>query len=155
MYGNCRERVVALYKQVLEIKKLTVDLKKQDVPDSDLEAIRKNAQGRVSPHLEELAQEMIEQYGEHLEKGRKNEVETELRHSLNKLANRIDMGFKVELRVKPPEEVSEENGEITDEQSARKEAIEQIMRSASRIEYLEHSGEPILFLPEKEDENDG
>nr|VFK24333.1 MAG: hypothetical protein BECKLFY1418C_GA0070996_11743 [Candidatus Kentron sp. LFY] len=40
---------------------------------------------------------------------RKNEVSTELRHSLNKMANRIDRGFNIELRVAPPKEELEEN----------------------------------------------
>ena len=144
------ERIVALYKQVLEIKKLKKELIKQEVPEDQLTGIDSHAESKVSPKLEELANELLEKYGSHINDNRTNEILTEIRHSLNKLANRIDRGFNIEIRVAPLEE------ETNDEEQTgtpNRSAIQQIIESASKISHLEQSGEPVLFLPENDDEN--
>ena len=145
------ERIVALYKQLLEIKKLKKELVEQEVPEEKLAGIEEHASSIVIPKLDELANELLKKYGDHLDKGRKNEVSTELRRSLNKLANRIDRGFNIELRVPPQEE--NEGAEEEGEGPEVDPAIRQIMESASKIEHLEQTGEPVLFLPENDEEN--
>ncbi len=145
------ERIVALYKQLLEIKKLKKDLSAQDVPEDKLAGIEEHAASIVSPKLDELANELMEKYGNHIDPARKNEVSTEIRHSLNKIANRIDRGFNIELRVSEHEHEEEE--EVTEEGQAQDAARQQILNSASNIEYIEQVGEPVLFLPENGDED--
>lgn len=140
------ERIVALYKQLLEIKKLKKELVAQEVPEAKLSGIDEHAASIVSPKLNEIANDLIEKYGDHLDPARKNELSIEIRHSLNRLANRIDRGFNIELRVTPQEEKPEE--EEAEENQEKYTAIQQILESASKIEYLEQSGEPVLFLPE-------
>lgn len=76
------ERIVALYKQLLEIKKLKLELANQEVPDKNLEGIDEFAKSIVFPKLEKLACDLVEQYGSHLEPGRKNEISIEVRHSV-------------------------------------------------------------------------
>lgn len=143
------ERIAALYKNILEIKKLKKELIKQEVPEEQLAGIDFHAESIVSPKLEELANELLEKYGSHINENRTNEILTEIRHSLNKLANRIDRGFNIELRVAPLEEETDDE-EQTD--SPNKAAIQQIIESASKISHLEQSGDPVLFLPENDDE---
>ncbi len=65
------------------------------------------------------------------------------------MANGIDRGFNIELRVAPPD-IDEEDADIS-EPSPSKIAIDQIMRSAAKIQYHKNSGEPVLFLPEGEE----
>lgn len=144
------ERIVALYKQLLEIKKLKQDLVKQEVPEEQLSGIDTHASSIVSPALDQLATDLLEEYGNHFDPGRKNEVSIEIRHSLNKLANRIDRGFNIELRVSPIEvaEDESENEDINENQKA----IRQIIESGSKINHLQQSGEPVLFLPENDDQ---
>jgi len=144
------ERIVALYKQLLEIKKLKKELVAQEVPEEKLTGIEEHAASIVSPKLDELANELMEKYGSHLDPVRKNEVSIEVRHSLNKLANRIDRGFNIELRVS--EQAHDEGAEETEDAQAQAAARQQILDSASSIEYLEQVGEPVLFLPENSDE---
>lgn len=146
------ERIVALYKQLLEIKKLKQDLVAQEVPEDKLTGIEEHAASIVSPKLDELANELMEKYGEHLEPARKNEVSIEVRHSLNKIANRIDRGFNIELRVS--DHAQDEEAEVTEDAQAQAAARQQILDSASSIEYLEQVGEPVLFLPENGDETE-
>ncbi len=146
------ERIVSLYKQVLEIKKLKKELVIQKVPEEKLSGIDAHAASIVSPSLDKLATELMEKYGDHLDQSRKNEVSIEVRHSLNKLANRIDRGFNIELRVAPLEEQDEDDE--TQENNANQVAIQQIIESGSKINHLEQSGEPVLFLPENDDEDE-
>ena len=142
------ERIVALYKQMLEIKKLKAELIKQEVPDEKLSGIDDYAESIVSPKIEEITIELLEKYGTHIEENRKNEVSTELRHSLRKLANRVDRGFNIELRVTSIDEEIEEDEELKEQ----KIAINQIIESAKKIEYSSSSGEPVLFLPETDED---
>lgn len=142
-----------MYKQLLEIKKLKKELVAQDVPEEKLAGIDVHAAAIVSPKLDELANELMEKYGDHLDPSRKNEVSTEVRHSLNKLANRIDRGFNIELRVSPPEEAAASDDEEVEPDSADV-ARNQILESASKIQHLRQTGEPVLFLPEKDSEDE-
>ncbi|WP_287373163.1 hypothetical protein [Prosthecochloris sp.] len=144
------ERIVALYKQVLEIKKLKKELVKQKVPERHLKGIEEHAASLVAPEIKVLAKELIENYGDHLEQGRKKEVLTELQFSLNKLANRIDRGFNIELRVSTTESDEKKNEKSQSNSSVKK----RIMKSAAKIEYLDQINEPVLYLPEKNEESD-
>ena len=146
------ERIVALYKQLLEIKKLKKDLVAQEVPEDKLAGIEEHAASIVSPKLDDLANELMEKFGSHLDPSRKNEVSIEVRHSLNKIANRIDRGFNIELRVS--EQAQDEEDKKTEGAQSQAAARQQILDSASSIEYLEQVGEPVLFLPENNDETE-
>lgn len=142
------ERIVALYKKILEIKKLKADLVKNEVPDEKLQGIDEYAESIFDPQLKEIADELIENYAKRIEKKRKNELKIELRHALGKLANRIDRGFNIELRVardaeEPDEEENENEHDI---------AINQIIESGKKIQFTRLSGEPVLFFPENESE---
>ena len=143
------ERIVALYKQMLEIKKLKAELLLQDVPNEQLKGIDDHAESIVSPKLEEIASDLLKKYGDHIDKNRKHEVSVELRHSLNKLANRIDRGFNIELRIAHiPDDPEDE------EPIKQNIDIQQIIDSAKKIDYTELSGEPVLFLPEADKDKD-
>ena len=142
------ERIVALYKQLLEIKKLKKELVAQDVPEENLSGIDDHAASIVCPKLDEIATDLMKKYGDHLDPSRKKEVSIEIRRSLSKLANRIDRGFNIELRVATQKEGKEVD--LTEEERSKSDAISQILESASNIEYLEQAGEPVLFLPESD-----
>lgn len=145
------ERIVALYKQLLEIKKLKKDLSTHSVPEDKLEGISDYAKSLVAPELDKLTKELMDKYGENIDPQRKNELSIEVGHSLNKIANRIDHGFNIELRVS--EEANDEEIE-TEDTITQAEARQQILKSASKIEYIEYAGTPILFLPEHNTEVD-
>ncbi len=148
------ERIAELYKKLLEIKKLKKGLESEDVPKEALAAISTHAEGLVKPKIEELADELIERYGGATAPNRKNELRTELKHSLHKIANRMDRGFNIELRVAPVAHTADDEDEKTEE-SASTAARRQIIQSASRIEHLPNSGAPVLSLPEEETDLDG
>ncbi|MCW5201003.1 hypothetical protein VU07_04285, partial [Desulfobulbus sp. F4] len=141
------ERIIALYKQSLEIKKIKLELEKHKVPDTISALLDNHINSIVSAAAEKIAAELMEKHAARIEANRKNELLIELRHSIENLAEKIDKGFQIEVSVAELGEEKKENiGQLTADEIARK----QIAESAKKISYPIASGEPIPALPEKE-----
>lgn len=149
--SKATERILNQYKQILEIKLLRNQLKEKGVPASKTKSIETHANGMMKSEIKAIAKEVMDEHYSG-ENGRKNELENSLVIALNKLANRIDKGFNVEIRVEPLPAPSEDE-EPTEEYQAQSELINSIKSSSQNIEFIETSGESILELPEKKDED--
>jgi len=71
-----------------------------------------------------------------------------VRISLNKVANRIDHGFNLEVRVEPivkKKDEEKENAEI-------QRAIAAIQSATENMQFMKLEGQPILKLPEGKEE---
>ncbi|PKP18227.1 MAG: hypothetical protein CVU05_13945 [Bacteroidetes bacterium HGW-Bacteroidetes-21] len=145
--SKATERILNHYKQVLEIKNLRNQLKEKGVPASKTKDIETHANGMMEAEIKKIAKEVIEEYYNG-ENGRKNELENGLVISLNKLANRIDKGFNVEIRVKPLS-APKENEEEPEGYQEKVELVKEIQKSARNIEFIDTKGESILGLKEK------
>lgn len=140
----CIERVVALYKQLIEIRKLHQEIQQQGVPEQDMSGIEKYANQLMENGIDKIAVDVVNDYHKKDDKGRKNELTNAVRISLNKMANRIDHGFNIEVRVAPipkPKEEEKENKELN-------KAIEAIQAATANMQFLKLEGKPILKLPE-------
>jgi hypothetical protein len=140
----CIERVVALYKQLLEIRKLNQEIRQQGVPEKELSGIEKYANDLMGTGIEKIALEVVNEYHKKDDKGRKNELANAVRISLNKVANRIDLGFNIEVRVAPlpkSDDQEKENNEL-------RKAVESIQSATKNMQFLKLEGKPILKLPE-------
>jgi len=140
------ERILNHYEQILRIKTLRNQLKEEGIPDSKTKSIGTHANGLMSSEIKKIAKEVIEEHYEG-EAGRKNELENALTISFNKLANRIDKGFHVEIRVKQLDQ-PEEDEEVNEEEQETMDLIASIQESSKNIEYIGSNGESILELPE-------
>lgn len=136
----CVERIVALYKQLLEIRKLHNDLHKQGVPQTQTAGIEQYANELMEQGIEKIIQEIVSKYHKKGDKGRNNELTNALRISLNKIANRIDIGFNIEVRVEPPAASKADNESQV--------AIDAIQSATHGMQYMKLEGKPILKLPE-------
>jgi len=146
------ERIVALYKQLLEIRKLHNELKEQGVPKKGLKGVEEHANKVMEEGIEKFIPQLIERFYKNDDKGRKNELSTELRVALKKIANRVDRGFNIEIRVEPIQEDSEE---ATENQETESNAyVQAILASAKELQFIKESGEPILSLPESDARNE-
>lgn len=145
------ERLVALYKQLLEIRNLRQQLKDQGLPDKSLQGVDSHANTHMRDGIEALIGELIQRYAGNVDEGRRNELRTELRVALNRLANRIDRGYNVEIRVKPIEQAKGQAVSVED--AARLDAINTIQQAAPGLQFLKLEAQPILSLPEP-DENE-
>lgn len=144
--SKATERILNHYKQILEIKHLRNQLKEKGIPASKTKAIETHANGMMENEIKKIAKEVVEQYVKK-DNGRKNELENSVVISLNKLANRIDNGFNVEIRVEPLP-FPKEDEVISKEMQTKRDLVKSIQASAKNIEYIETNGQSILELPE-------
>jgi hypothetical protein len=141
------ERLVALYKQLLEIRDLRQKLEEQGLPAKALQGIDGHANGHMKKGIDALVDQLVDEWGTNIDTGRKNELRTELLDALNRVANRIDKGYSIEVRVEPPPAAKDE-----DEQAQKKrEAIVIALEASQGIQFLRPTGAPILSLPEPAD----
>jgi len=136
------ERIVALYKQLLEIRKLKNDLRKQGVPDNNTSGIEYFANELMENGLTELSNEITTQFYKKKDEERRNELRNAVLISLKKLATRIDQGFNIEVRVQPIEQNNNETKRDTETQSS----IELIQKASANMQFLKLDGQPILKL---------
>jgi len=140
----CVERVVALYKQLLEIRKLHQEIQKQGVPDKETTGIIKYANQLMENGIEKIAVEVIDEYYKVGDDGRKKELTNGIRISLNKIANRIDHGFNIEVRVAPTQAKKSEG----EEDEKLQQQIATILAATTNMQFMKLEGQPILKLTE-------
>lgn len=98
------ERIVALFKSNLEIKSLQKQLSEKAIPEDILKLISADVEKKVMAELTDIATDVVAKFGQIEEKGRKNEVETQLRQGFYYLARRMNQGAQVEINVGVPDE---------------------------------------------------
>jgi hypothetical protein len=140
------ERVVALYKSLLEIRRLRQELRDQGVDDDELTGVDAHANSHMAKGIDAAVDDLIEQAAVR-DAGRRNELRIELRLSLNALANRIDQGYNIDVRAAPAE-AEDEAEEPASQPSSRDEALRQIRELSPRLRFINRTGQPILSLPE-------
>ena len=143
------ERIIALYKQILEIRKLHNELENQGIPEENLEGVKDFSNNRMSEGITEVVEYIMDNYYKGRDNNRKNELKNSLRITLNKIANRVDQGFNFEIRVEKEE--AEKNGEENQEQN---EDYNTIIDASKELRFLKLSGNPILSLPEKSEDDE-
>ena len=143
------ERVVELYKKLLEIRALRTQLSDQGLTDKALKGVDTHANNHMTTGIQQLVEELFEKYGQSIETGRKNELRTDVGMALNQIANRIDRGYNIDIRVfiEQHDEQSEENAEKV-EQGETQDAINTILEKTKGLQFLKPAGEPILTLPD-------
>jgi len=146
--AHATERIVKVYKTLLEIKKLKAELKQQGLKDEALKGITEYASSVMSDRIKELTMEIVDAYYEGNDSNRKNELTNAVRISLNRLANRIDRGFNIEVRAEPSEEPEEGDGEDDEKKKARMQ-IQTVIDASISLQFMKLQGGRILHLPEK------
>lgn len=147
------ERIVALYKKMLEIRVLRNQLSDQGVPDPPLHSIDEHVNHLMGEGIEGLVGELDAKYAAIHDAGRRNELRTELGLALNQIANRIDKGYNFEIRAQPIEETEGESEDRDD--ASKRESIDAILKAAEGLQFLKLTGDHILSLPEPgEDDTD-
>lgn len=141
------ERIVALYKNLLEIRKLHSELKSKGVPEENAKGIEDHANNLMANGIDSIADEIMTKYHEKKNAPRLNELRNAVRISLFKLANRIDRGFNIEVRVESIDS-QQEDGPID---QATIDAVSLIRSAAANMQFLKLVGQPILSLPEQPD----
>jgi regulator of replication initiation timing len=147
------ERIIALYKNYLEIKKLQQDMIDRGVNKKALAAVQEQVNSEVEEGIKKLAPEIIKEYCNKIaDAPRRHELTTELTKRLNKLAYKIDRGLRIEIRANPLTENADQ--QETTEQKEEKVFLNFVYQKVPTINYIKPSGEPILYLPDNDNQED-
>lgn len=146
LVATAAERVVAFYKQILEVKKLRSEMLKQGISEEALSAIDESQNTKMANEIENLTTQIIEKYKNNHEPGRVNELKNSLVMSLHKLANRIDRGMHIEVRIAEIADNGEDDAEIDQD---LENATNDIQRVTKSLQFIRPDGDPILSLPEE------
>lgn len=154
MVATAVERLIAAYKNVLDIRESRQRLKEAGASDKTLKSAAADAESSMSTAIGTLVDELMREAA-HVEQGRQNELRTELTVSLNAFANRIDRGYNVEVRVgelpPPPDEEDEDAEPESREDREKREIVERVHAKQESLKFSNAQGPPILALPEPKD----
>lgn len=149
--AHCVAKVVEFYKTLLEIRRLQAGLRTQQVPEESLRDIDEYANSVMEKKLEELQTSTMGELGSQIPDGRRrNELKIALLKSLRMLANRIDKGYNIEVRVTPLTQEAVE----ADTSATQKNDIAKIQQAAKTLQYINLEGAPILKLEEGKSKSD-
>lgn len=147
--SNAIEKIINNYKTILEIKILRNQLKQKGVPESATKEIEEHANSSMEDVIRKIASEVITQYHKGNDEGRKNELENATVIALNKIANRIDKGFNIEIRVEPLPPATEKTKDDKNYQTQLTNILN-IQKHSKTLQYIQTDGHPILALNEAE-----
>lgn len=142
------ERIISGYKNVLEIRRLRQELRDEGVSDEHLAGIDDHANTHMTDVIDPLVEELVDQ-GFGNDSGRKNELRTELRLSLNALANRIDIGYNIDVRAADDSPESED-----DTPNGEQSALQFIIETSQNLRFINRTGQPVLSLSEDTTDDD-
>ena len=146
------ERIIALYKTLLEVRKLQGELVKQGVDKKNLEGLETHANGIMDAGIDKLVKDLLSEFKGKVDANRTNELSVELKYSLKKIANRIDRGFNIEVRMEEPLQPADADEEVPAEVKALSQSHEKIRVASKTLQFLKLEGEPILRLSERKNE---
>lgn len=136
------ERIVALYKQLLEVKKLRGDLLKQGVPAKQTSGIQDYANELMDKGIKDAAVEIVQKFYHSTDQGRKNELVTAVTISLRRVAERVDRGYNIEVRVEPLGKAPKDDQETKGESGN----IQIIQAASKTMQFIKQEGAPILRI---------
>ncbi len=143
------DKIINSYKNLIEIRKLQNELKDLGVPNEKTKGIKEHTNSLMGGEIEKITVEIDEKFCTVNDDGRRNELKNAIRISLNKVANRIDKGYNIEVRAEPLEE-PEEGKEASDADEIHISNIAIILDVSKNMQFMKLTGEPILQLPESE-----
>ncbi len=143
------ERLIEGYKKLLEIKKLRRELQTQGVPAENTKELDAYVNSMMEKSIDELGSEIMKMYHKNPDKERRNELSTALKICLNKIANRIDRGYNIEVRAALPETPTKAKEESDDSDGVR-ESMEKIQKATKTMQFINQEDRSILTLPEEE-----
>jgi hypothetical protein len=141
------DKLVVGYKNILEVRKLHGELSER-MRKKSIKEIETFAEGEMMEVINAAVDEAMKQYGKK-DQGRRNELRTALEKVLRKLADRIDRGFNIEVRIEPlpapkGDEEADPKAEVMRQEHEKHRQV--IQSAAKQLEFLRIEGQPILHL---------
>lgn len=164
------DEVLKVYERIQNIRKTKAEIQALQLGDGAEETIEQSvgpleayANSAMQQGTTEIARAIVEEFkSERLPEGREFQLEIEVRRSLLKIAERIDDGYNISVRVgelPPAEEEAEEWVGDGPEAAARLELIDQVRaveeRTSRSRNLMNLTGSPILSLEMPPDDDEG
>ena len=144
------EKIVEVYKNLLEIKKIKVELKALGLKKKDMSGITSYANSFMKEGITKITVEVVNEFYGGNDESRKNELKNAVKIALNRMANRIDKGYNIEVRAKPlPEPQEGKEAKVTSKEEQTRKHLTLIKEASPKLQFLKEGGERILQLPEE------
>ena len=145
------ERVIALYRNLLEIRRIRSEAAVQGITDEQLEGFDEHIGQRMDDGLDETVEVLFTEMPiDVADDSRKNELRISLRRTLSDVATRIDRGYRFDVRVGESADDSEWESDEGEERSSLASTMRIIAESRDGLKFLRLEGDPILQLPSAE-----
>lgn len=167
------DKVLEWYRQILEIRKLRLEMEKLRAPVAETETIKKHEHDQLAKNILALATELVNEAHPTVTGHRKQELETQIKFSIRQIARFVDKGGIVEVYAEPPDEPKElpaqpEGEEATPEAAQNRERLQteytrlkldyekvsRIREAGSSLRRLPERSEPILQLTDGEPDDE-
>lgn len=146
MWAMALERIIASYEKVMNIRLAHQQLKAAGASDETLQSVARDGAAKMDEDIGELVDELVARTSD---PGRANELRKELTDALRALANRIDRGYSMEVRVGELGEADEDEELEPDEEAAhQRDDVAKVINLQQRLKFTNLTGTPILELPE-------
>jgi hypothetical protein len=150
------ERIVALYKNNLEIKLIKQQLEDKKLPQEITQPLQDHIKNSVKLELRKIAEEIVDSFYTVQDEGRKNELKNQASQALQYLASRMDHGATVEVHASPPDKPIPETKKGEEEPTIGPDVLAEYQRvneiavrvnNSSKLTLeLEQSSGPILSI---------
>lgn len=154
------ERIVALYKNNLQIKLIKKQLDEKELPPEVTQPLQDYIKESVKIELRKIAEDIVEEFYKVDNNGRKNELKTQASKALQYIADRMDHGATIEVHAEPPDEpkpTAEGDDEVAPVDKAvlrkfqdLKEIVTKVNNSSKLTLGMEQSSGPVLSLDHEE-----
>lgn len=145
------ERVIALYRNLLEIRRIRSEAVAAGLSDNQLEGIDDHIAERMDKGIDETVDELFLEMDIAIsDQSRRNELKISLKRTLSDVATRIDRGYRFDVRAGEIVEDIDEDGNEAEERSSLTSSMRLIEKSREGLTFLRLEGAPILQLPSAE-----
>ena len=154
------ERVVALYRNLLEIRRIRSEAAAEGISDDKLMGIDEHIELHMNQGLDETVEVLLSESEVAVsDESRRNELKISLKRTLSGVAARVDRGYRFDIRIGHVEDHIDEDHDGGEGRSTLERALRTIENSREGLTFLKLEGEPILQLPsgesnDREDEHD-
>jgi len=140
-------KVLEWYRQILELRKLRLEIQKLGAPASEPEIYKKHERDTLEKNILTFANEIMKESNSKLDPTRKNELETQITLSIRQIARFVDKGGIVEVYAEPPDEPKEPPTQA-DGETATPEATKEHERLITEYKHLKLEFESASYIRE-------
>lgn len=123
--GDILKELVSTYLIIEKVRNHIKGLKKEGIPQKDLKPIEESQADKLKKEVEKLTDKIIKDYKiKDLEKGRENELRTQLKNGIKYIAKSLEKGVEVEI-IPPYNSTKDEVVEEGDDKETKAKKIAQ------------------------------